>query len=482
MLLVHVSPLRPAAPLPTAPSEGFALEARLERLLSSSAGKEEQALRALVWRLAVHPSQRVGRLHYTELSIGYIAKAAGVGRETARGAWHAVRGVLGWASLPLARVRSMGARVRALAPGGRWGQHLLLPAPCAAACDAVAARLGLGAEHSGEPTGPGWRVLAGVEPQGRHRMACCPWHDDRNPSLLLNMNSDGVSGSGVCFACVDDQGQPLRVYWRDHGGVLHARKARSVSQQGQALCASGTIHNLQAAPQPQPGQPALPALPGRYLLATLTSDGMRRRASASPDLLAVLKYADRRSQGDRAWGTAAAAMHTGEGPGQQYVSADPMRPVEWTTIATKRGQVHIPTRWEPTAVQWVLADLDGFTGAPIDNSGLALGGEALERWAQGQPLLSGRVAVVRTSHLGVQVVVELAEARGAPRQWYATGEARALDAAALSVARAVGFSGGHADPAVHAAGRLMRRPGWRTCKDGMLTRSGLAYCSPGSPT
>jgi hypothetical protein len=454
--------------LPATPAEQDTLEARIGRLLSRTKGQLHQAVRALVWRLAVHPRQQVGRLVYTELAVGYVAKAAGVGRETARQAWHMVRAALGWASVPLHQVRALGAAVRRLVPGGRWGQHLLLPAPCAAACGAVAARLGLGPEHRAAPDGPEWRVLGLVHRRGRHRLAVCPWHEDQDPSLLLNDNGDG-SGSGVCLGCADEQGQRLRVYWREHGGVLYARLARRIVPQAPAQPRSGTIHNPRV----------LPAGPGRHLLVRVRGGCARRAPSACSDLLGVLRTADRRSQRDSAWGEAAHACAVGDGPGQAYASVEAQVPVAWRTQRTRRGEVQVPDRWEPTAVQWVLADLDGFTDVPLDDAGLRLAGQALARWAQGQALLSGRLAIVRTSHLGVQVVMELAEARGDPRAWYRTGEARALccalDAAALHAVRAVGFVGGHADQAVHAAGRLMRRPGWRLDRDGVLWRSRLAW-------
>jgi hypothetical protein len=158
----------------------------------------------------------------------------------------------------------------------------------------------------------------------------------------------------------------------------------------------------------------------------------------------------------------------------QYVSVEPMQAVGWREV---RPDVRVPDRWEATHVRWVLADLDEFTAGPTSDSGLAQSGEALGRWAQRQPGLSGVVAVVRTSHLGVQVVFELDGPRST--QWHRTEEGvvlgAAVDAAALAAARAAGFEGGHADQAVHAAGRMMRRPGWRTDKRGELCRARLVH-------
>jgi hypothetical protein len=436
-----------------------------------ASGKLGKAVRALVWRLAVHPSQAVGRWRYTELSVGYIAAAAGVGRETAREAWHLVREAVGWWAVRLHRARAMGAQVRRLAPGGRWGQHLMLTPEAAQVLEAIAAEQGLHPEHTAIPDAPGWLQLHPAR-RGRHLMACCPWHEDTTPSMLLNPNPDGRSGSAVCFACTDAEGRPLRAYWRTDGSTYSARLARRVVPLRPAIQPSGTIHNASPAPRG----------PGAYLLAhRKAGQGMRRSASRCTDLLAVLRTAERRSATDRAAGQAVAALYRDEAPGDSYVSVEPMAATEWRTLHTRRGEVRVPCKWEPTEVRWLLADLDGFAEAPIGDAQLAIAAQALHRWAQAHPGLSGRLAMVRTSFHGVQVVAELAEPHSDPRRWHRTPEARALarelDTAALTAARGAGFTGGHADRCVHAAGRLMRRPGWRLDKRGELCRSRLVWAS-----
>lgn len=471
--MLCIQPLPPVAPLPAAPPAlaEDALRARVDRVIGRSSGKLGRAVRTLVWRLAVHPSQTVGRWHYTELSVGYIAAAAGVGRETAREAWHLVREAVGWWPVRLRRARAMGVQVRRLAPGGLWGQHLLLTPEAAQVLEAIAAERGLESEHSAAPDAPGWQNLRPVR-HGLRLMACCPWHDDTTPSMLLNVNADGCSGSAVCFACTDAEGQPLRAYWRSEAGVYSARLARRVVSARPALSPSGTIYKTQA---PRLGI-------GAHLLAYHTAgEGMRRSASRCTDLIALLRTAEQRSATDRAAGQAMAALYRDESPGDSYVSVEPMAATEWRTLPTRRGEVRVPCKWEPTEVRWLLADLDGFTDAPLDDAPLTLAAEALHRWAHAHPGLSGRLAVIRSSYHGVQVVAELAEPQSDPRRWHRTPEAqtltRALDAAALTAARSAGFIGGHADKCVHAAGRLMRRPGWRLDKRGELCRSRLVWAS-----
>jgi hypothetical protein len=225
-------------------------------------------------------------------------------------------------------------------------------------------------------------------------------------------------------------------------------------------------------------------LPGLHLLGTLDGRGMRRRASRCADLLDVLRHADRRSCSDKVAGAAAGEYWRTDGALPDcYVSVEPMAPVQWRTLTTRRGDVRVPDRWEPTEARWLLADLDGFDAGPISDDTQATAAVALERWARGTAGLSGRIGVVRTSHLGVQVVAELASAQADPRRWHRTAQAhtlaRGLDAAALTTARAAGFTGGHADQCVHAAGRLMRRPGWRVDKGGDLCRASLVHASAG---
>lgn len=471
--MLCIQPLPPTVPLPDAPPalcEGR-IRARVEHVLASTRGKLHQAVRALVWRLAVHPSQGVGRWRYTELSVGYIAAAAGVGRETAREAWHLLREAVGWWAVRLHRARAMGVQVRRLAPGGRWGQHLMVSPEAAQVVEAIAAERDLRPAHTAIPDAPGWLQLRPVR-RGRHLMACCPWHEDTTPSMLLNPNPDGSSGSAVCFACTDAEGRPLRAYWRREGAACSARLARRVVPLRPAIPASGTIHNQ--------GPAALG--PGAYLLAHSSAErGMRRSASRCSDLIGLLRTADRRSETDKAAGEAMAALYRDESPGDSYVSVERMATTGWRTLHTRRGEVRVPCKWEPTEVRWLLADLDGFDDAPFGDGELAVAGQALARWAQSHPGLTGRVAVIRTSHHGVQVIAELDGPKPDPRGWHSTAEARALtralDAAALAAAHGAGFAGGHADPCVHAAGRLMRRPGWRLDKRGELCRARLAWAS-----
>jgi len=442
---------------------------RITNAIDGTIGKLRDAIEAMVWRIAIHPSQELGRMHYTELSVGYIAKAANVGWETARQAWHRLHGAAGWISASVHQVRDMGATLRKLPPKGLWGQHLLLHPDAAAAALHVTVSRNLGPIHTGLPDALGWEPLTPVL-RGRHLMACCPWHNDNTPSMILNTNSDGCSGSGVCLSCTGVDGGPLRIYWRSHDGLYAARHARSRSGLQTVDAGTGTIQSNR-----------VPIGRSVYLLGSLGCGGMTRSGSKIDDLLVLLAYAEKRGLSDRATDDAYSDHANGMGVPDSYVSTDPMVPVGWRVINTRRGEVSIPDKWEPVSTRWVLADLDGFDDAPIGDASLARASISLEQWAQRHPGLSGRIGVVRTSHLGVQVIAELDSERDNPRAWYRSREAASittsLDTMAMAMARDAGFVGGHADQCVHAAGRMMRRPGWRQDKGGQLCRSRLAYAT-----
>jgi len=442
---------------------------RLTNVLNGTVGKLRDAVEAMIWRLAIHPSQSVSRFKYVELSIGYIAKAAGVGRETARQAWHRVRTAAGWFSVPIHQVRDMGVTIRRLPRDGVWGQHLLIDPHASAAALQVARDLKLGPIHTALPDAPGWEPLTPVR-RGRHLMACCPWHDDQTPSVILNTNPDGLSGSGVCMSCTDLKGERLRIYWRSHNGLFAARHARSILAHDPVKSSTGTIDNL--------GSLSGPSV---YLLGRLGSGGMSRSGSKCSDLLSLLRHADRRSLTDRAADDAAWEQARGAKIPDMYVSVDLMTAVQWRVINTRRGEVSIPDRWEATKTRWVLADLDDFADAPVGDARLAVAAAGLESWAKKHHGLTGRIGVIRTSHFGVQVVAELSDVIASPNKWSRSATAKALyrdlDRASMAMSRAAGFSGGHADLCVHTSGRMMRRPGWRQDKDGNLCRSRLVYAS-----
>jgi hypothetical protein len=460
----------------------------LVRLVTEAPPKLADALCALLERLAHHPRQPVdGGGSYVELSVGYIRCLADVGYETARRAWHAALGILGWESLHVEQIRALGLTLRERPVGGLWGQHLLVPPEAERAVRLAVDALALPARRTADPGT--WAPVDVVARAGR-MFTRCPFHNDRDPSMLLNPN-----GSGVCFGCCGADERPLRVCWRNVDGTV--RVAPAIGHRKDVVpCTesrTGRIEN----PPPGPGARCplvLGALYGDADGCWSGPTGMRRSESRATTLLGLLAHADRLASGHAERTAMHEAMAAWEASGEndprlhlpdRYVSVDRMQAVGWRTFAARGQQVHVPVRWEPAVLEHVLVDLDGFDSAPTGNRTLADAGVVLARWAATVPWLSGAVAVIRTSHLGVQAVFGVA-GRHDPRAWHADpankARLRELDAVVLAAVRGAGFTGGAADPSAHAAGRLMRRPGARVAKDGLPYVSRLAFSTTSAAT
>ena len=154
-----------------------------------------------------------------------------------------------------------------------------------------------------------------------------------------------------------------------------------------------------------------------------------------------------------------------------------------------------PTDFKPVAARWIGVDLDGldmrWVGRVIEddvvvgfNDGLKGAAEAIERWCESRPELTGRMGMVRTSRDGVQVVVELAATRWTSSREPSPYETRALrvlhdqlDRVCLDSVHMAGATGGKIDRSIRAMGRYVRLPGPRT-KRGDLDYAVLVYASP----
>jgi hypothetical protein len=153
-----------------------------------------------------------------------------------------------------------------------------------------------------------------------------------------------------------------------------------------------------------------------------------------------------------------------------------------TMIGGKQAYLAKPEGFTYAVSDYVGGDYDAFTAAPVSDDALIEVGKRIEAAMERHPCFSGRIAVVRTSHLAFQVVFQLACARRDLDAFYADRDVRAmlaaLDEMCLREARDVGYVGGHADPTVHAAGRYVRRPGPRKTKQGTVYVSRLVYATP----
>jgi hypothetical protein len=207
-----------------------------------------------------------------------------------------------------------------------------------------------------------------------------------------------------------------------------------------------------------------------YLYADRGAEGMRRRWS--PDLLRALCYSDRAGPvaESTAWVASSRASSLGVDPRaflpDRYLSVSPMRATRFALRPLRRsptGSLAHPTRFEAGRQEWILFDLDdldpalGWDPAPFC--------AAVRRRAEADDRLSGRLAVVRTSHGGLQVWTQLARPEPSSRLWWTREGVREWYAqiaeSILADARRSGRSGGYVDHSAAAAGRYGRRPGWR---------------------
>lgn len=172
------------------------------------------------------PSQKV----YIEIGPAYILATARLGNHpqsvtrfaVEQRAWPALRQLLKWSELSTVAARQAGASLRKLCKGGRYGRHVFLTH--AALTNILTVAEELLADHTYDTTVksttnhvnpfgslnveamidlkrlpvPGVRTVAAKCPRRQvHKRA------DQNPSLVLWMNSDGLTGGALCPVCLE---------------------------------------------------------------------------------------------------------------------------------------------------------------------------------------------------------------------------------------------------------------------------------------
>ena len=239
--------------------------------------------------------------------------------------------------------------------------------------------------------------------------------------------------------------------------------------------------------------------PRGYMLGTFGEKKKRRTLSGCTDLLDILKWSNRQTGGPK---TEERMLEMGmryhmsiAGKPRDYLPnlfvglhLFECTKYDWITTGNRTRDdnfdvwASVPVKLDPVAVGWVGVDLDGFTSAPVADADLEAVGPVMAAWAEAHPMFSGRVGVVRTSHFGVQLVLQLARERADGRTFYDDPAVKAvldrLDSKALEAVRAAGFTGGHADKSVRGLGRLVRRPGPRVDKAGFVYNSRLVWATP----
>lgn len=195
---------------------------------------------------------------YVEIGPAYVLATARMGRggehitryAVEQRAWPALRKIFKWEEISTSEARGRGATLRYLGSLRRFGRHLFIGHDALAAIVQVAEELvevveeraekglrgdelyrGLGEGTDGLARWGGNYVEAVVElkrrplPGKRTVAARCPRgaahsNMDRNPSLILWMNSDGITGGAMCPVCMENgssaEGAGRSMTWRVH--------------------------------------------------------------------------------------------------------------------------------------------------------------------------------------------------------------------------------------------------------------------------
>ena len=478
--------------------------------LCSANTSVSRATRSMLWvlgELKADQAQHLPSGHwYIELCPTYLASIDGVTRWSAGQAWKRFRQAVPWLEVPLAYAVGLGARIRPLKRGERWGRHILLSDQQRASMlkatvlarnsgllaafesDCVAHKAPVAAVPLPE------RLRASRGPSGRRTAAAqCPLthnhkHADRSPSLVLWRNGASETGGAMCMSC--------RVTWgvRYTGAqalLYPTMKRRNTEPQlPQNTPLSEDRHNknlLHTRSTPVGGFVGSKQASATYVgacLRTHVADGLattrRSRGNAiSGDPLSALQWSESRSKGSSAEDKAiVVGKLLGETPlnTQKHLvptsvcSVSQMRASAWESApwGTK------PSKWEAHGQRWVLFDLDGVENIPTNKEQLT---NAILRVVRRDSEVSGKAAIVQTGPVGLQIWVELREARHSPSHWFSTAEVgewyRSLGERMLQATRRVGTSCGKVDMASCAPGRFGRRPGWRLLADGTVFRSSL---------
>jgi len=373
------------------------------------------------------------------------------------------RRVVGWWEASTEQARVLGAQLRRVKWGSRYGRHLVLNdwqlAAMRAACGQAAC--------PAQVVLDGANALARFGRGARTASVRCPMHADATPSLVLWAN-----GGAQCMACQQGDGTAPRWAWVARGTQLHLLPASRTST-------ASALHQHNKSPHGAAlvvGTSASGPVGGCVVRGTVHSGNL------SVLLRAAVSSAGRtitwRTPGSRAAGGVLCALERAEahsstpaaqqraqeaavyGAGLPARAALPDRLLSVSTMGRAPG-VSWSAPQVPRCQQWVLVDIDDVE-LPAQAQAL---GAALAAAVQANGEASGRCAVVRTSPTGAQVWVELREARHSATAWHQLPDVRAwhaaLGARLLAAAHQNGAQGGHADASACAAGRFGRRPGWR---------------------
>lgn len=486
---------RPSAPIRAETFEG-SLRSLVSRTEDTARGRGVRRAITSLARLAVDRG-RGGEL-LAEISVGYVATGAEIGKHSARAGLGLVLDVIGRIKIGVQTARKQGFELRELSNGGRRGPLWLF---CREAIDAIGAvRDWLVASGLGVGTSPTqWQQLQPdtLEARGyrhcsvvRGDFAICPHHADSDPSLRLF--GTGLSGAGFCHGCGSS------MHWTTSAdGAIWTRPTDSGSSllfdRGPTPRTESRFRGLKTRVLDKPpavigGVSPVGDLSGErwselagvsagYVSGSRSSRGMRRNW-ARP-VLESLVWADRCGPvAERAAYVASGHVLKGADPigvlPDRFLSVSPLRaervdlrPVPGDGDDARRA-IAVPSVLKPHSQEWVLVDIDDLEGwADWQDQACAEIAALVGRDSR----LSGRCAVVETSSTGVQVWAELAEVQDDPRRWWVRDDVISwyaeFSARVLIILREAGRDSGHVDISAAAPGRFGRRPGWRL-EDGWI--------------
>lgn len=184
---------------------------------------------------------------------------------------------------------------------------------------------------------------------------------------------------------------------------------------------------------------------------------------------------------------------------ETYLPSRGLQPPAVLTMAFPTGFVPSSTRWVGIDVDKItipMTLLDSMVGddrdamALLDQRGgagcvgdqvIAAAAEEIRAILDRHPDFTGRMAVVRTGPVGVQLVAELENSRWDPEKLWTDDfktQIRNLSRLVMRALHGKGCAGGSVDQTSMKAGRYFRRPGWRIAKTGDLFRSRLVFATP----
>ena len=444
---------------------------------------------------------------YLELCPTYLSSIEGVTYWAARRGWSKMRSTIGWLEANRHTASYLGARLRDKRSGTRFGRHVVLEGHKKHALFIAAEK----AKQSGAfdcfgavstpstaivarvPLPKQWNRLQRLSGRPKTIAISCPnKHNhnrgDKNPSLVLWVNSDLKSGGAQCMVCRCGD-KPTTYSFKVVGNEIVLRKPaglrirqkpktqviptfnRRRHKQNPYKCIGGMTTSGQGA--------------GRYVGASLmgcSESGKRWRTQGqrlSSDPISAIKWSEARSKGSTATDRAHYLQSCispddfndiGALTPTSLCSVSKMKPSRYT----EKPWGVCPEGWEASSQEWVLIDIDDAGNLDIATNEIP---SIVNSICQSDTQLSGEYAIVRTGPVGFQVWCKLLKARYNPVAWFKKIDVRLwyrrLAESILNKVQYLGVSGGHIDMSSCAAGRYGRRPGWRLMPDGTAYRSSL---------